>query len=79
MTPKTKTQNPSADLDWAVTGAVLFVGAGGLLLWLGGQAASLLTGKGFAAGPVTAGALAVLRHRENPAAAWDSVMPTAHA
>ncbi len=77
MSPKTNTDNRSADLDWVVTGAVLFVGAGGLLLWLGGQVASVLTGNGFAAGPVTAGALAILAHREDPAAAWHSVMPAA--
>src|SRR6478672_12898544 len=77
LTPKAKTPNRPADLDWVVTGLALFVGGGCLLLWLGGQAASLLTGNGFAAGPVTAGARALLADRDDPAAAWDSAMPGA--
>ena len=52
LIPKTKIQNRPADLDWAVIGVLLLVAGGCLLLWLGGQSASLLTGNGFAAGPV---------------------------
>ncbi|WP_420124017.1 type IV secretory system conjugative DNA transfer family protein [Nakamurella sp.] len=79
LIPKAKTPNRPADLDWAVTGIVLLVVAGCLLLWLGGQAASLLSGNGFAAGPVTSGARALLADRDHPAAAWDSAMPDAPA
>jgi type IV secretory pathway TraG/TraD family ATPase VirD4 len=79
LIPNAKTQNRPADLDWAVIGAVLLVGGGCLLLWLGGQAASLLTGNGFAAGSFVAGLRALLADRDNPAAAWDSVMPDAPA
>lgn len=79
LTPKTKTSNRPADLDWAVAGTVLPVGGGCLLLWLGGQAASLLTGNGFAAGPVTAGARALFADRNNPGDGWDSAMPDAQA
>ncbi len=76
--PRT-TQNRATDLDWPLAGAVLLVVGGGLLLWLGGQAASVFTGHGFAAGPVTAGARALLVDRDNPASAWDSPMPDAPA
>jgi type IV secretory pathway TraG/TraD family ATPase VirD4 len=69
----------AGDLDWALIGVVLLVVGGCLLLWVGGQAASLLTGNGFAAGPVTAGVRALLADRDNPAAAWDSAMPDAPA
>jgi len=75
LTSTTKTPHRSADLDWLLVSAVLLVVGGGLLLWAGGQVASLLTGNGFAAGPVTAGARALLAHRDNPAATWDSAMP----
>ena len=75
LTSKTKTPHRSADFDRLLVGAVVLVGGGGLLLWVGGQVASLLTGNGFAAGPVTAGARALLADRDNPAAAWDSPMP----
>src|SRR6185437_14131253 len=68
----------AGDLDWALIVVLLVVG-GCLLLWMGGQAASLLTGNGFAAGPVTAGVRALLADRDNPAEAWDSPMPNAPA
>lgn len=56
---------------------VIAVVAGAVVsLWAGGQAASYLTGNGWAQGSVLAG-LDALQHRASPGKAWRSPMPSA--
>ncbi len=76
---KVRPPTRAGDLDWMLIGIVLLAVGGCLLLWAGGQAASLLTGNGFAAGPVISGVRALLASRDNPTQAWDSPMPDAPA
>ncbi len=54
-----------------------FVAAGVIVagLWSGGQAASILTGNGWAQGSFAAGLAAAVSFREDPSEAWDSPMP----
>ena len=61
-------------IDGAVIAVVAAaaVTAGGL--WLAGQAASALTGRGWASGSPVAGVEA-LAHSADPATAWNSPMP----
>src|SRR5664279_1875197 len=61
--------------DGVVVGVVAAAAILAAALWVGGQAASVLTGHGWASGSPTAGVEAVTVHRADPAAAWTSPMP----
>src|SRR4051794_31946546 len=61
--------------DGLLIGGIAAVGVTAAGLWVGGQAASLATGNGWANGSPVAGVTAALSFRDNPAAAWDSPMP----
>ena len=50
-----------------------FLAAGGL--WVGAQAASVLTGNGWAHGSPAAGIDAAMFYRDDPSSAWESPMP----
>jgi hypothetical protein len=64
-----------AGSDLLLIGGIAAVGVTAAGLWVGGQAASLATGNGWANGSPVAGVTAALSFRDNPAAAWDSPMP----
>src|SRR5664279_1282434 len=61
--------------DGVVIGAVAAAAILAAALWAGGQAASVLTGHGWASGSLTAGVEAVTAYRGDPGAAWGSPMP----
>jgi type IV secretion system protein VirD4 len=61
--------------DLLLIGGIGAIGVTAAGLWVGGQAASLATGNGWANGSPVAGVTA-LTFRDNPAAAWDSPMPS---
>jgi type IV secretion system protein VirD4 len=58
-----------------LTAAFLAVGG----LWVGGQAASVVTGNGWAHGSPAAGVDAAAFYRDDPSSAWESPMPGAGA
>ena len=75
MATRTPRSTPGlTTIDGAVIAlvAAAAVTAGGL--WLAGQAASALTGRGWASGSPVAGVEA-LAHSADPATAWNSPMP----
>jgi len=55
--------------------AAAFLAVGGL--WVGGQAASVVTGNGWAHGSPAAGIDAAMFYRDDPSSAWKSPMPGA--
>jgi len=61
--------------DGVVSGAVTAAAILAAALWAGGQAASVLTGHGWASGSPTAGVEAVTAYRGDPGGAWGSPMP----
>ena len=64
--------NPSDQLlVGALVGSAVVTG----VLWVGGQAASVVSGNGWATGTLLAGVNSVISHRTDPGQAWESAMP----
>ena len=61
--------------DQLLVGALVGSAVATGVLWVGGQAASLVSGNGWATGTLLAGVNSVISHRTDPGQAWESAMP----